>query len=103
MIVGDQSAGKSSLLQSLTEIPFPVADRLCTRFPTRIVSRRTPSEDEITKVSIEPTLLHTSGAFALKETADEMAARLEAYSKFAYSSPSLTPTEFRRVLDQVSM
>ncbi|KAL8872017.1 MAG: hypothetical protein Q9174_002280 [Haloplaca sp. 1 TL-2023] len=102
VIVGDQSAGKSSLLQSLTEIPFPVADRLCTRFPTRIVSRRTPGVDEITKVSIESATSHDAQNFALQETPDEKTARLEAYSKFAYSSPNLTPDEFRHVLDQVN-
>jgi hypothetical protein len=30
------------LLQSLTDIPFPVGSRLCTQFAMRIVSRRTP-------------------------------------------------------------
>ncbi|TVY46890.1 Dynamin-A [Lachnellula occidentalis] len=49
VIVGKQSAGKSSLLQSLTDIPFPVGSRLCTQFAMRIVSRRTPpgSKDKI--------------------------------------------------------
>src|SRR3569833_3423127 len=41
VIVGGQSSGKSSLLQSLTDIPFPVGTDCCTRFATRIVSRRT--------------------------------------------------------------
>lgn len=54
MIVGQQSAGKSSLLQSLTDIPFPVGDGLCTRFATRIISRRSaPDTSDIVKVSIE--------------------------------------------------
>jgi len=49
VIVGKQSAGKSSLLQSLTDIPFPVGSRLCTQFAMRIVSRRTSpgSKDKI--------------------------------------------------------
>ncbi|KAF6841063.1 vacuolar sorting protein VPS1 [Colletotrichum musicola] len=41
VIVGCQSTGKSSLLQTLTDIPFPVGKGCCTRFATRIVSRRT--------------------------------------------------------------
>ncbi|OBT80178.1 hypothetical protein VF21_00583 [Pseudogymnoascus sp. 05NY08] len=54
VIVGGQSAGKSSLLQSLTDIPFPVGDGLCTRFATRIVSRRSaPDTSDFVKVSIE--------------------------------------------------
>jgi hypothetical protein len=53
--VGKQSAGKPSLLQSLTDIPFPVGSRLCTRFATRIVSRRTlPGTADVVKASIEP-------------------------------------------------
>lgn len=54
MIVGKQSVGKSSLLESLTEIPFPVGDELCTRFATRVISRRTaPDTPDMIKVSIE--------------------------------------------------
>jgi GTPase SAR1 family protein len=54
VIVGQQSAGKSSLLKSLTDIPFPVGDGLCTRFATRIISRRSaPDTSDIVKVSIE--------------------------------------------------
>ena len=54
MIVGQQSAGKSSLLRSLTDIPFPVGDGLCTRFATRIISRRSaPGTSDVVKVSIE--------------------------------------------------
>ena len=36
MVVGDQSSGKSSLLESLTGIPFAVASQLCTRFATQV-------------------------------------------------------------------
>ncbi|KAK4443144.1 P-loop containing nucleoside triphosphate hydrolase protein [Podospora aff. communis PSN243] len=55
VIVGDQSTGKSSLLRTLTDIPFPVADGCCTRFATRIVSRRTaPGTPNQVKISIMP-------------------------------------------------
>lgn len=54
VIVGKQSVGKSSLLQSLTDIPFPVSEELCTRFATRIISRRTvPGTPDQIKVFIE--------------------------------------------------
>lgn len=33
---GDQSSGKSSIMEALTGIPFPRADNLCTRFATEI-------------------------------------------------------------------
>jgi hypothetical protein len=55
VIVGKQSAGKSSLLQSLTDIPFPVGTGIGTRFATRIVSKRSPpKESDVVRASIEP-------------------------------------------------
>ncbi|KAK4225854.1 P-loop containing nucleoside triphosphate hydrolase protein [Podospora fimiseda] len=38
--VGDQSSGKSSLLESVTGIPFPRGQELCTRYATQITHRR---------------------------------------------------------------
>ena len=42
VVCGDQSAGKSSVLEALTEIPFPRNDELCTRFATEIIMRCAP-------------------------------------------------------------
>ncbi|KAL2136255.1 hypothetical protein VTI74DRAFT_4688 [Chaetomium olivicolor] len=39
VVVGDQSSGKSSLLESLTGIPFPRDVKLCTRYATQITQR----------------------------------------------------------------
>jgi GTPase SAR1 family protein len=45
VVVGDTSTGKSSVLQALTRLPFPVAGDLCTRFVTETTIRRcSPSE-----------------------------------------------------------
>ncbi|KAL9056790.1 MAG: hypothetical protein Q9206_002619 [Seirophora lacunosa] len=97
VIVGDQSAGKSSLLQSLTDIPFPVADGLCTRFPTRIVSRRTPNQSDVTKISIEPNVFDWTWQYT--PPADR-AQRLEAYGHFEHSSPNITSKSFRDVVEE---
>lgn len=45
VVCGDQSSGKSSVLEAITEIPFPRQENLCTRFATEIILRRhnTPS------------------------------------------------------------
>lgn len=40
VVVGDQSSGKSSVLEGLTELPFPRDSGLCTRFATQITFRR---------------------------------------------------------------
>ncbi|KAI0024064.1 interferon-induced GTP-binding protein Mx [Xylariomycetidae sp. FL0641] len=44
---GDQSAGKSSLLEALTGILFPWSDNVCTRFPTEI-DLRCESKESLT-------------------------------------------------------
>ncbi|EXJ56624.1 hypothetical protein A1O7_06968 [Cladophialophora yegresii CBS 114405] len=43
VVCGDQSAGKSSFLHSLTGIEFPVSDDVCTRFATVLHLRDTPT------------------------------------------------------------
>ena len=107
--MGDQSAGKSSLLQSLTDIPFPVSDRLCTRFPTRIVSRRTPHQAESIRVSIEPSALllfqKLSQESNIFSDVDQIARldRLDRYAKFARTIPTLTAEGFREILNEVSL
>lgn len=40
VVVGDQSSGKSSVLEGLTRLPFPRDSGLCTRFATQITFRR---------------------------------------------------------------
>ncbi|KAJ5629793.1 Dynamin [Penicillium herquei] len=42
VVCGDQSSGKSSVLEGISGIPFPRQDGLCTRFPTEIVLRHDP-------------------------------------------------------------
>lgn len=38
VVCGDQSSGKSSVLEAITEIPFPRKENLCTRFATEVCS-----------------------------------------------------------------
>ncbi|KAI9048411.1 hypothetical protein LZ554_007247 [Drepanopeziza brunnea f. sp. 'monogermtubi'] len=51
VVCGDQSSGKSSVLEALTEIPFPRNDNLCTRFATEISLRRANTESLTIKVN----------------------------------------------------
>lgn len=53
MVVGDQSSGKSSVLEGLTDLPFPRDNGLCTRFATQISFRRAEKSSVI--VSIMPS------------------------------------------------
>ncbi|KAH6712291.1 P-loop containing nucleoside triphosphate hydrolase protein [Leptodontidium sp. MPI-SDFR-AT-0119] len=85
VIVGQQSAGKSSLLRSLTDIPFPVGDGLCTRFATRIISRRSaPDTADEVKISIEP------GDSELREMGEP----------FNPHVPSITAEVFKSIFEQ---
>ncbi|KAI0154227.1 P-loop containing nucleoside triphosphate hydrolase protein [Xylariaceae sp. FL1272] len=52
VVVGDQSSGKSSVLENLTGFAFPRAAELCTRYATQITCRR--EDVESITVSIIP-------------------------------------------------
>lgn len=54
VVCGDQSAGKSSVLEAISGMAFPTKDNLCTRFPTELILRRAASTDA--KASIIPGL-----------------------------------------------
>ncbi|KAL2201895.1 P-loop containing nucleoside triphosphate hydrolase protein [Sarocladium strictum] len=92
VIVGSQSCGKSSLLRTLTDIPFPVASGRCTRFPIRIVSKRTkPGTKNSYHITIEPG-------------ADIRGLNLAPVEVLEYheSGETLTVDEFERIINQVA-
>ena len=52
IVCGDQSSGKSSCLQTISGVPFPRKDNLCTRFATEVILRRVLNDG--LSVSIKP-------------------------------------------------
>lgn len=50
VVVGDQSAGKSSVLDSLTGFHFPRNVTLCTRHATEIICRREETESIVVSI-----------------------------------------------------
>ncbi|KAF4973657.1 hypothetical protein FSARC_135 [Fusarium sarcochroum] len=50
VVVGDQSAGKSSVLESLTGFHFPRSVTLCTRHATEIICRREETESIVISI-----------------------------------------------------
>ncbi|SPQ17892.1 06b48e63-40c0-40db-aa93-38a75701d0bd [Thermothielavioides terrestris] len=79
VVVGDQSSGKSSLLESLTGIPFPRDVELCTRYATQITQRR----DDVSRVEV--SIIPGPNAS-------------EAHKRHVegYRSPALNPEDFRQ-------
>ena len=64
VVCGDQSAGKSSILEGITGLPFPRQDGVCTKFPAEIILRHSEGEQAIW-ASILPIASRTKQA---KET-----------------------------------
>ena len=52
VVCGDQSAGKSSVLEGITGIPFPRQDGVCTKFATEIILRHEPHTSRTTATVI---------------------------------------------------
>ncbi|KAF9362003.1 hypothetical protein BGX34_006783 [Mortierella sp. NVP85] len=53
-IVGDQSSGKSSVLEALTQLSFPRDKGMCTRFATQVNLRRNPAlQEDVLSAKIE--------------------------------------------------
>jgi len=42
IVCGDQSSGKSSVLEAISGLEFPAKDNVCTRFATELILRRAP-------------------------------------------------------------
>lgn len=53
VVCGDQSAGKSSVLEGISGIPFRRQDGVCTRFATEIILRHEP-KDQLNTATIIP-------------------------------------------------
>ena len=61
VVCGDQSAGKSSILEGITGLPFPRQDGVCTKFPTEIILRHSDGE-RVILATILPTASRTEQA-----------------------------------------
>jgi GTP-binding protein EngB required for normal cell division len=76
IVCGDQSSGKSSVLEAISGVSFPVKSNLCTRFPTELVLRKTPHVG--VSVSIVPDHSHNETERAslsnFRETLDDFHA-----------------------------
>lgn len=74
IVCGDQSSGKSSVLEAISGVPFPVKSNLCTRFPTELILRRSLGND--VAVSIIP---HKSRSKQEKMTRSAFHEKLDSF------------------------
>ncbi|KAM7214069.1 P-loop containing nucleoside triphosphate hydrolase protein [Rhypophila decipiens] len=87
VVVGDQSSGKSSVLESLTGFPFPRAPGLCTRYVTQIACRRVNQE------SVAISIIPGAGASA---------AHTEKLKGFLAKTTDIYGEDFGRIFREAS-
>ncbi|KAJ5165387.1 Dynamin [Penicillium coprophilum] len=80
IVCGNQSSGKSSVLEAISRVRFPSKSNICTRFATEIILRRSPHEK--IKVSIEP-------GDSRKDEQEQQ--RLRAFTSASFSSSADLP------------
>ena len=74
IVCGDQSSGKSSVLEAISGVSFPVKSSLCTRFPTELVLRKNAQVG--VRVSIVP---HQSRSDVERESLSGFCEHLEDF------------------------
>jgi hypothetical protein len=89
VVVGDQSSGKSSVLEGVTGLPFPRDVDVCTRFATQISFRR--SSETSVSVFIKPST----------DASETHANTLRAWSKTELAP--LNRSSFSAIIHEVSM
>lgn len=55
IVCGDQSSGKSSVLEAVSGLRFPTKDNLCTRFATELILRRVSTESATVTIVPDPS------------------------------------------------
>ena len=82
IVCGDQSSGKSSVLEAISGVRFPTKDKLCTRFATELVLRRDSTTRMTIVISPSP------------ERSDEEKQRL-----VAFTAPTTNVNDFPKLVD----
>ncbi|ORY60239.1 dynamin family protein [Pseudomassariella vexata] len=78
IVCGDQSSGKSSVLEAISGVSFPIKSNLCTRFPTELVLRRMPQIGS--SVSIVP---HSSRSDSERKVLASFHQKLDGFDGLA--------------------
>lgn len=87
VVCGDQSSGKSSVLEAISELAFPRKEGLCTRFATEVVLRDEPETSITASIVTDPAPSKTN-------------ARLKRMRNFHYTVQSFS--DFPEVIDEAT-
>lgn len=79
IVCGDQSSGKSSVLEAISHVSFPVKSNVCTRFPTELVLRR--AAHSCASVSIVP---HASRSEDEKKSLEGFRQEMDGFEHLAH-------------------
>lgn len=77
IVCGDQSSGKSSVLEAISGITFPTKDNLCTRFATEVILRKASAVS--ISIHIIPSKLRTPTEEAQLKKFDETLQNLDEF------------------------
>ncbi|KAF7587219.1 hypothetical protein BBP40_007532 [Aspergillus hancockii] len=87
-----ESTGKSSVLQAITEVSFPVKDTMCTRFPIQISFRQTSTvKENPVKATIVPG--------RLSENDEALLARIQ---EFVIEKADLTAEVMEEIIEEAT-
>jgi len=67
IVVGDQSAGKSSVLEAISRVRFPTKDSVCTRFATELVLRQSAQTKIDVKIQNESLDTFSQTSFGMQD------------------------------------
>ncbi|KAF2146892.1 uncharacterized protein K452DRAFT_242078 [Aplosporella prunicola CBS 121167] len=87
IVCGDQSSGKSSVLEAISLVRFPTKDHLCTRFATELVLRRTSNVHAAVTIKPGPSRSEADRARLLEfnepfTSGDDLPNLIESAKKF---------------------
>ena len=99
VVIGNQSAGKSSLIEAISQIKVPRASSTCTRCPMEVILISSVEEDWQCKVSLRINHLEASGqqlgVFHFRDTGDrDEVPKILRRAQLAILNPSRPLEEF---------